>query len=314
MTVAAKVIATERGPRPRYLQSMSRNVLVPFDGAAQSESALRYAIASFPGATITALYVVDLIGDATLDAAPIDDQRDELERRGREILDRAEFIGEDADASVETVLEVGVPHRNVIDYATDQAVDHVVIGGHGRSSTPHPFLGKVSETVVLRSPVTMTVVPLNSTEFESYDPAGQVLVPVDGSPQSTAALEYAVARFPDADVTALHVVGLPFEYSTDELAGSAFERFLSGLTERGESVLESTIDDAALDGTAVETELTYGKPPQSIVDFATAGGFDQVVMGFHGRSRASRFLTGSVAETVARRASVPLTLIRDGRE
>lgn len=289
---------------------MPSNVLVPFDGAVQSESALEYAIAAFPEASLTALYVVDVLGDPDVDADPLDVQRDDLERRGRAVLERATELASDAGVEIRTELRIGVPHRDVLEYVVEAEADHVVVGGHGRSPVSHPFLGAVSEAIVRRSPVSTTVVPMDRSEFETVDVDGTVLVPVDGSAQATAALEFAVEQFPTADVTAVHVVGLPFEYSATELEGSAFERLLSGLTDRGETVLESTLEAADVDDAEIDTALAYGKPPQSIVDYALDYAFDQVVMGIHGRPKTTRLFTGSVAETVARRAGFPITLVR----
>ena len=289
---------------------MSGHVLVAFDGAEHAESALLYAIDAFPDASITVLTVADVLGDPTVDPTKVAAQREELEHRARETLHAAEALAADRDRKIETAVRVGVPHRDVVEFATESGVDRIVLGGHGRTTIDHPFLGDVSETIVRRASVSTTVVPLEREAYETIALDGSVLVAVDGSPQATAALEYAVSRFPEADVTALHVVGLPFEYSRHELEDSPWKRLLSGLTERGESVLASTLSSADVGDATVATALTYGKPPQSIVDYALDYAFDQVVMGIHGRSNRTRLLTGSVAETVARRAEFPVTFVR----
>ncbi|WP_290815016.1 universal stress protein [Halovivax sp.] len=289
---------------------MPAHVLVAFDGAPQSESALLYAFDAFPDASITVITVADVLGDPTIDDDPLAVQRDELEARCESVLAEAESLAADRGREIETAVRLGVPHRDIVEHAAESDVDHVVLGGHGRTSVDHPFLGSVSEAVVRRAPVATTLVPLDPESYRELDLDGSVLVPVDGSPAATGALEYAVSTFPSADPTALHVVGLPFEYSASELEDSPFKRILAGLTERGEAVLESTVDEAAVGNATVETALTYGKPPQSIVDYALDYAFDQVVMGIHGRPSRRRILTGSVAETVARRAEFPVTFVR----
>lgn len=289
---------------------MPDHVLVAFDGAPHSESALLYALDAFPDASITVLFVADVRGDPAFDADPLDVRREALEARGESILATAESIATERGADVDAALRLGVPHRDVVEFAVESSVDHVVLGGHGRSPVDHPFLGEVSRAVVERAPVTTTLVPLDPADYRVLDLDGSVLVPVDGSPTATAALEYATAQFPAADATALHVVGLPFEYSRRELEDSPLKRLLSGLTERGEAVLASTVEEADVGDAAVETAVTYGKPPQSIVDYALDYAFDQVVMGVHGRPSRARLLTGSVAETVAERAEFPVTFVR----
>jgi len=50
--------------------------------------------------------------------------------------------------------------------------------------------------------------------------------------------------------------------------------------------------------------------PTAIVEEATAAGVDLIAMGTHGRRGVERFLLGSVAEGVARRATVSVLLMR----
>lgn len=302
---------------------MSRSILVPFDGGGHAESALRYATDAFDSPSITVLYVSNVLEEPGVEAttAKAQNQADSEyspagvpagpeDERGEAILESAREVGAEQGVEIETEHLVGVPHRAVVEFAADRTVDHVVIGGHGRTAVNHPFLGGVSETVVRRSPVSTTIVPLDPSEYETVDVHGDVLVPVDGSDQSTRALEYARETFPGASITVLHVVSLPFEYSREELGGSTLERLLSRLTGRGEAVVDDTIEDAGIDPETVDTAITYGKPPQSIVDYGLDYAFDQVVMGIHGRAKSKRLVTGSVAETVARRAGFPLTLVR----
>jgi len=64
----------------------------------------------------------------------------------------------------------------------------------------------------------------------------------------------------------------------------------------------------------LETERTVGDPAREIVDYAEDHEIDQIVMGSHGRTGATRLLLGSVAELVVRRSPVPVTVVRDETE
>jgi len=124
-----------------------------------------------------------------------------------------------------------------------------------------------------------------------------VLVPTDGSPLSRDALEHALTAHPDGDVVLLHVVDPRFtSYSEDELHP---ERIFEGLTDLA--------DEHGVDPT---TAVRVGHPKREVVEYSERDEIDEVVMGSHGRERASRILLGSVAETVLRRAPVPVTLVR----
>ena len=137
-----------------------------------------------------------------------------------------------------------------------------------------------------------------------------VLVPIDNSKPARAALEYALEHFPDARFTLLYVA--------DPMIDVSRHRAYPGYTEgrgdkseakRGESLLES-LADTAHEGTTVETALEVGEPARTIVRYADDHDVDGIVIGSHGRDGIARYLLGSVAETVVRRAGVPVTVVR----
>jgi nucleotide-binding universal stress UspA family protein len=140
----------------------------------------------------------------------------------------------------------------------------------------------------------------------------RILVPVDGSDQATAASEYVVENFPSATVVLLHVIN-PAEagYTTEASIPTVSEEWYDEKRDRAGALfddLEDAARDAGIDD--VERVLEVGRPTQAIVDYADDHDIDQIVMGSHGRSGMSRILLGSVAETVVRRATVPVTVIR----
>ena len=80
--------------------------------------------------------------------------------------------------------------------------------------------------------------------------------------------------------------------------------------EVAEATLESATERAGETGVDIETHRETGKPARTIVKYADEEGFDHIVIGSHGREGISRVLLGSVAETVVRRSSVPVTVAR----
>jgi nucleotide-binding universal stress UspA family protein len=137
-----------------------------------------------------------------------------------------------------------------------------------------------------------------------------VLVPVDGSPASRRAAEYAYEQFPDATVQLLYVIDPMVDYSRRlAFPGYTEEDEFTNEREEAEAVLCSFLD-AAPEGTRVETELLAGEPARAIVEFCDENDVDGVVIGSHGREGLARFLLGSVAETVVRRSGVPVTVVR----
>jgi len=166
--------------------------------------------------------------------------------------------------------------------------------------------------------------------------AKRILVAVDGSEAAAEALTFAANEWPDAALTALHVIN-PAESTTGADGGfpGAVEQWYDSARARGERILAEATDRV---DRPVETRLEVGRPTTTIVAVAAgpddgAGGddgpdreedgggtgsgthastqpFDHVVLASQGRTGLSRVLLGSVAEGVVRRADVPVTVVR----
>ncbi|WP_137290676.1 universal stress protein [Natronorubrum halophilum] len=142
-----------------------------------------------------------------------------------------------------------------------------------------------------------------------------VLVPLDGSPQSWAAFDHAVANYDGETITALHVVD-PMEGVYSDSGGGGYydaqahERAVERGKELGEQARDRADDAGILDTTVLETAVETGRPARTILKYADENDVDHIVIGSHGRSGVARILLGSVAETVTRRASVPVTIVR----
>lgn len=139
----------------------------------------------------------------------------------------------------------------------------------------------------------------------------RILVPIDESDRSSAALEYALEEHPEASVTVLHVID-PREFRTyGGVEGWVdMEHIADQQQDHARRLVENARERAADRGITVTTEVLTGKPARSIVEYVGENDIDHVVIGSHGRSGVSRVLLGSVAETVVRRSPVPVTVIR----
>lgn len=140
-----------------------------------------------------------------------------------------------------------------------------------------------------------------------------VLVPIDGSDHSEKALEHVLEELSDAEITLLHVINpvSSFDYGSDEyFDADGYQDHLNRQREEGQALLETYRETAAERGIGVETVLETGSPARRILETIEDTGVDRVVMGSRGRSGVGRVLFGSVAETVTRRASVPVTIVR----
>ncbi len=136
----------------------------------------------------------------------------------------------------------------------------------------------------------------------------RVLVPMDDSDLAAKALRYALESYDDAEITVLHVVGTSTPMM-GETAGLAFEDDLpAAVEERAETVFESANEIASEYDAELRTVVAVGHPARTIVDHSEA--FDTVVVGSHSGSLVKRLFVGNIAETVVRRAPVPVVVVR----
>lgn len=156
-----------------------------------------------------------------------------------------------------------------------------------------------------------------SLRLELRSVTSTVLVPVDGSPLSSRALRHALRKFPDAEITAYHVVDLfdPGSATDNDLESSyepmlGTEEWAASVDEARDRLFADVSETAADYDRLITTDWDIGDPARLIVEYATEEAVDHVVLGTHGRIDEDRSIFGAVAETVARRAPVPVTIVR----
>jgi universal stress protein A len=143
----------------------------------------------------------------------------------------------------------------------------------------------------------------------------RILVPIDFSPSSQEALDYAafLAGAVGATLEVLHVWESGGNVGPDALSvmpgaprPAGWEQTRAELRQEVQRFIERMPPRPVAVGVRVEA----GSPVEAILAAVRATGADLVVMGTHGRSGLTRLLLGSVAEEVLRRASCPVLTIR----
>lgn len=196
---------------------------------------------------------------------------------------------------VECHLEIGRPHAVISAYAarTDSLV---VIGVHGDHAIRDWFQGSMIERLLasINQPLLVVKQPANA-------PYQQVLVPVDFSPSSLAAVKAAARIAPQARITLLHVFELPFEnklrfagVSDAELAD-----YQASSKQRAELDMAEFIYGLPEMEVKPLSRLAYGDAPERILEHAEELACDLIVMGRQGKSSVEQLLLGSVTEYVA---------------
>jgi universal stress protein A len=136
--------------------------------------------------------------------------------------------------------------------------------------------------------------------------AKRILCPLDFSENSQFALGYAssLAMEAGAKLFLVHVDDSQVPYDAGFAAYVATPNNTEILLERLREVRPTRAE--------VETqhELLIGHPADAIVDFAKNHDIDLIVMGTHGRTGLARFVMGSIAEAVVRRADCPVLTVK----
>lgn len=142
----------------------------------------------------------------------------------------------------------------------------------------------------------------------------RILVPVDNSATSRAALEEAkrFAKNEHAAVRLVHVIDLAqFAWSANEFLD--VPSLQASLREGGNSVLAESV--AAMQAQGIEPESSIletwgGLISKVIIDDAEDWKADLIIMGTHGYGGLKHMLLGSVAEGVVRHTPAPVLLVR----
>ncbi|WP_459194326.1 universal stress protein [Halosimplex sp. J119] len=137
---------------------MYDDILVPTDGSAGARRALEEAIelAAQFDATVHSLYVVDVAAFSS-EAGAVDIV-ESFEQMGENSVDSAVERAREAGVDATGTVVTGTPHRSILDYIDDNAVDLVVMGTHGRTGLERYLLGSVTEKVVRTADVPVLTV------------------------------------------------------------------------------------------------------------------------------------------------------------
>lgn len=136
-----------------------------------------------------------------------------------------------------------------------------------------------------------------------------VLVAYDGSAPARKAVRYAFDSHADEEIVLLRVVELADSFTDAGI--NILQDMIRDREDEATEQLREDIDDL-IDADTVDfrAETVTGDPARAVVEYAEDHDVDHVIVGSHGRSGVSRVLLGSVAEKIARRSPVSVTIVR----
>jgi len=292
-----------------------KRILCPVDFSEFSRHALdsAVAIARQQHAAITALYVIPPI-QTTYPAiglgayVPYVYTVDDL-KEFQKTLER--FVAA-VDYPVAAVSVEAVVVDEILKRAADLPADLIVMGTHGRSGFDRLVLGSVAERVLVKAKCPVLTVPRRAADVAPL--AGRlfqnVVCPIDFSPSSLAALQYAegLARA-GANLRVLHVVErLPSWQLVPAMANGGSDDPLVVMQQARERV-HSVIPAGRPPTGTVQELVTEGDAGDEILRVAADSHADVIVMGAHA-GHAGLLGFGSTTHDVLRGATCPVLSIR----
>ena len=134
-----------------------KKVLVPIDFSDYSKSSLRYAVnfAKKFDAEIYLIYVLEPViypPDFSMGQIAIPSVNAEWDERAREELKNLAKTEIPEGVKVKTILKNGKPFLEIIDTASEENIDLIIIATHGHSGVEHILFGSTAEKVVRKAP------------------------------------------------------------------------------------------------------------------------------------------------------------------
>jgi nucleotide-binding universal stress UspA family protein len=284
-----------------------KNILFATDFSPAAEMALPYAIglAKQYGAKVHGLHVrfpatYPIVGPEAMPQV-IEAAEEQAKFEAKQLHEMLETVPHEV-----TVTE-GDLWPSLSEIVNKQNTDLIVMGTHGRKGVSRALLGSATEEVFRKAscPV-LTVGPHVSHNTERRLAMKEILFATDFSPESLAALRYAVslAQEHQANLTLLNVTGKPEVgelVHTGQYAESTMRRLQTLVPQGAELWCEP------------KCRVEKGAEAEKIMEVAIALGADLIVLGVRspqGGVGAATHLVKSIAHQVVANAQCPVLTVR----
>jgi len=293
-------------------------VVVGTDGSEHARHALRWAVkeAQLRNAHLSVVLVwsppgaMSSLGPVT---APINFSEWEQSAKAALEADVADAVTTTGIAEPDLSAEVvqGHPTQALLDRAA--GADLLVVGSRGRGGFRGLLLGSVSQQCATHSEVPVAVVRFESPLPDNRD----VVVGVDGSEESAAALRFAIqeATRRHAHLVVANGWWVDSPHSTQDALPFVT---IDGreLEHRSQELMERMLDDAALTlgrrVDDVELKAVESSPTQALVQQTDRAGL--LVVGSRGRGGLAGLLLGSVSQQCLQHAYCAVVVVPPSAE
>lgn len=289
-----------------------RPVLVGVDGSVSAQGALAWAAAEASSRHCPLRIIHTFSWPVTgnpLDLTFAGDMTIGLQSAAEWILTEAKAHAREVAPDIRVIADLfaGPAAPTLLDEARD--ADLVVVGSRGVGGFRGLLVGSVSATVAAHAPCPVIVVHphKDGTAFPA-SPIGRIVVGVDGSEISAAAIRFAFqqAARRHIGIVAVHAAKPTRQHPSLRVPAEIedqIDRQLFAEAMQSKCVLFPAIE--------VRTKVVHGHPAQALID--SSAGADLVVVGSHGRGGFAGMLLGSVSQAVLHHAACPVAVVRPHR-
>lgn len=230
-----------------------------------------------------------------LERTPLETEQMLVNAARAKLAERAGRLQEKYGIEVATAVRIGRVHLEVVAQAEETDAGLVVVGGYGAHLVRELFLGATAEKVLRTSTRPMLIV-----KQEPLSPYRHLLVPVDFSPSSSRALDWALAIASRAEVTVAHVYEAPYETTLRyaSVDDKVVEGYRAVARQQAQESMHAFLEGRRPADTDFLRRILHGHPAAGIRELAEELRPDLIVMGKHGQSEIEELLLGSVTKHV----------------
>jgi nucleotide-binding universal stress UspA family protein len=292
-------------------------ILVPLDGSELAQIALPYAekLAGVLGSQIILIYISESADDRYhhMHQFYLQQMVEATKQNAERYLDKREG----RTIKVDSVILVGDPAEEIVDYAGKEDIGLIVMSTHGRSGIKRWAMGSVAEKVLRATKQPMAIIRAKSAQPDMLGERNilsKILVTLDGSKESEAVIPYIeeLASKLQAEIILLQVIAP--DYHIYAAGGPEYgiyaEQQIESMKKFARDYLEGISARLKQREVVAKPEIMFGTAAEAIINFADQTNASLVAMTTHGRSGVSRWALGSVAEKVLRAGNTPLLLVR----
>ncbi len=240
------------------------------------------------------------MGMTNIDAETLDTERALHVAQAQEQMRR---IGLEEDEMYPVLIEIGAPHRMLLEAARPLEPDLLIVGSSEAQGPFAEHLGSTAERVLRKATCPVLVI-----KDDSHLPPAKVLAPVDLSELSESTLRWGLElleQFQGAeppDVEALFVLSRFDREGSSQFSAEQIDRFAAD--ELGRFLIR--LNDISQE---IRPEVLVGQARDEILQHLENHPKDLVILGTHGRSGFERLLLGSVASEIARRSPTNILVV-----